>query len=931
MRHRILTVLPVLLIVVLLALPGSLFAQVWNFRNGFGTNLAGQERGLASAADAAGNVYVAGIYVGPINFGTGPLPANGANEGFVAKFSPAGVCLWAVGFSATSGNDVATAVAVDAAGTSVYVGGSFNGDITIAPLPTVTKTGITGFIAKLNAANGQGIWVNTIDGTGSETVQSLCLDGTGNVYASGTFPSGAIFGALGAKTANGGTSTDLFVAQLNPASGAFNWVSTGGALNQTDNGTGSGITYVAALNEIVLTGSYNSAAATYATTSPVSSFTIPNAGSLDICFLELNATTGAFVNAIGVGGTLQDDGVAVVYDPSTGDVMACGEYASATLQFGSNPVITNEGNLDSWYLRFNPATDAFVWSKGAGGSTSGADRAYDITTNGVGAIYVVGVFRGVFDIPTTLPAFTLTNNNTADDIFLARINAADGNGQLLAQGAGPAGNTVSNVGFTVTAGATGNIWVSGSYGNNITLAPLPVLPLVGTGGVGLADVLLAKYTDPAPLTATQSQTDVTCNVGCNGTATVTPSGGVAPYTYTWTPNVSTTGTAGGFCVGATPSVIVKDAIGNTVSKNYTITMPATSLATTNTTNTTFVVSASNTNIYDATCKLIATVVPNGASPVSGTVSARVWFEAGVPVYPAVTGTPYVARHYEIQPATGAATATARVTLYFTQAEFTAFNAAPKTTLDLPTGPGDAAGKANVRIGKYPGASNNPATGLPNTYTSGGKVVLDPVDADVVWNATLSRWEISINIVGFSGFFLQTSYALLPVTWVSVNGSLNHQGQPVISWKVEETDVASYSIEKSADGQAYTSIATINSKGDGKNEYSFQELQALSGKANYRIKQTDHNGRVTYSKVLLLKSDRKGWVTLYPNPVKKSATLNVTDKELLNTTARLYDGTGREVQRIQITQSVTTIHMDQLNAGVYTLKLKDGQTIRILKE
>ncbi|WP_315816238.1 T9SS type A sorting domain-containing protein [Paraflavitalea speifideaquila] len=639
-------------------------------------------------------------------------------------------------------------------------------------------------------------------------------------------------------------------------------------------------------------------------------------------FLKLNASTGAFTNAIGVGNTGLDDGVACVFDPSTQDIMAAGYYNSATLQFGTNTPLTNEGNFDAWYVRYNPATNLFVWSNGAGGSTGGSDRAYDITTNGTGAIFVVGTFRGVFDIPTNLPAFTLNNTNIADDIFLARINAADGNGQLLAQGAGPAGNTISNVGFSCTAGASGSIWIAGSYSNNITLAPLAPLAAVG----GTADILLARYNDPV-LTATQSQTDVTCNVGCNGTATVTPSGGVAPLTYTWVGSASTTGTASGLCVGATPSVTVKDAIGQTVSKNYTITMPATSLATANTTNTTFVVSASNNNIYDATCKLITTVVPNGANPVSGTVAARVWFEAGVPVF---GGTPYVARHYEIAPATGAATATGRITLYYTQAEFTAFNGAPNTPAKLPTGPGDAAGKANVRFTRYGGVSSNPATGLPATYAGAGTII-DPVDGDVVWNATLSRWEISFNAVGFSGFFMQSSFAVLPVSWVSVNGLLNQQGQPVISWKVQEQDVASYSIEKSIDGQPYTSIVTISSKGDGENEYSFQELQALSGKANYRIKQTDHNGRVTYSKVLLLKSDRKGWITLYPNPVKRTAILNVTDKELLNTVARLYDGTGREVQRIQITQSVTTIHMDQLNAGVYTLKLMNGQTMRILKE
>jgi len=920
MRSKILTVFPLLLMIVLTNLPGTLLAQQWGFRNGWGTATAGQERGLATASDAAGNVYVAGIYVGAINFGTGPLPATGALEGFAAKFNSAGVCQWAVGFAATAaGNDQATSITVDATGTNVYVGGFFNGDITIAPLPTVTKTGITGFIAKLNAATGAGVWINTIDGAGSEAVQSLCFDGTGNLYASGSFPTGASFGGGAPVSANGGTSNDLFVAKLNPASGAFTWVSTGGALSNTDNGTGSGIAYVSALDEIVLTGSYTSATATYG------SFSITNAGLQDICFVEVNASTGAFVNAIGVGGTLQDDGVALVYDPSTQDIMAAGEFASSSIQFGSNPALTNEGNLDSWYLRFNPATDVFVWSKGAGGSTGGADRAYDITTNGVGSIYVVGIFRGTLDISSTLPTISITNNNTADDIYLARIHAADGNGELLGHGAGIAGNTVSNIGYSVTAGATGSIWVTGSYGNTITFAPLPDLPLVSTA----ADIFLARYVDPGPLTATQSQTPATCLVGCNGTATVTPSGGVTPYTYVWTGSASTTATASGLCPGATLSVTVTDAIGYTVTKNYTIT-PASALASATTSNTTFVVSATNNNIYDASCNLIATVVPTPGNPVSGTLAARVWFEAGVPIYPAVTGRPYVARHYELMPATGAATATAKITLYFTQAEFTAFNAAPGSTANLPTGPGDAAGKANVRFSKFSGASNNPATGLPGTYTATSSIV-DPVDTDIIWNATLSRWEISFTTTGFSGFFLQTSNVILPVTWVSVNGSLNAQGKANISWKVQEQQVASYTIEKSLDGQPFVSLGDIISKGNGENEYSFQEAQSLTGKAAYRIKQTDINGRVTYSKALLLRSDRLGWVTLYPNPVKTTAVLNVTDKELLNTTALLYDGTGREIQRIQITQSVTTIHMDQFNAGVYTLKLKNGQTIRILKE
>jgi len=172
---------------------------------------------------------------------------------------------------------------------------------------------------------------------------------------------------------------------------------------------------------------------------------------------------------------------------------------------------------------------------------------------------------------------------------------------------------------------------------------------------------------------------------------------------------------------------------------------------------------------------------------------------------------------------------------------------------------------------------------------------------------------------------------LPLTWLSLNGVLNDAGKAVISWKVQEQQVAGYVVERSTDGVNYTAVGNLASQGDGEHSYQWEDATTLAGKVIYRVKQTDIDGRSTYSKVLHLQSNRRDWVSLYPNPVRNNATLNVTDKELINTTAVLYDGTGRVLQRILITQSVTTIYMDKYNRGVYTLRLKDGQSIRIVKE
>ncbi len=70
---------------------------------------------------------------------------------------------------------------------------------------------------------------------------------------------------------------------------------------------------------------------------------------------------------------------------------------------------------------------------------------------------------------------------------------------------------------------------------------------------------------------TSSQTNPVCNGG-TGSATVTASGGTAPYTYNWTPSGGTNATATGLAAG-TYTVTVTDAGGCTSTQVFTITQP----------------------------------------------------------------------------------------------------------------------------------------------------------------------------------------------------------------------------------------------------------------------------------------------------------------------------------------------------------------------
>ncbi|MBS1566456.1 MAG: VCBS repeat-containing protein, partial [Bacteroidetes bacterium] len=162
----------------------------------------------------------------------------------------------------------------------------------------------------------------------------------------------------------------------------------------------------------------------------------------------------------------------------------------------------------------------------------------------------------------------------------------------------------------------------------------------------------------------------------------------------------------------------------------------------------------------------AAVKPSGASPVTGPVSNTVTLDSTVQT---LNGSPYVQRHYDIIPSNNPTTATATVTLYFTQQDFDNYNAAPGHGADLPKNATDAAGKANLRVYQYHGFSVN---GQPGSY-GGTAVEINPDDNNIVWNATAGWWEVTFDVNGFSGFFVASqgfNYNQVPAPVIKATGA-----------------------------------------------------------------------------------------------------------------------------------------------------------------
>jgi gliding motility-associated-like protein len=113
-----------------------------------------------------------------------------------------------------------------------------------------------------------------------------------------------------------------------------------------------------------------------------------------------------------------------------------------------------------------------------------------------------------------------------------------------------------------------------------------IAPYIGTGNFtvsagthvytitdlnGCSNTTSITVSEPSLLTFSTASTNVTCNGIANGTASITASGGVAPYTYLWSNN-STTSSISNLIPG-TYTVVVTDANGCTVNTSITITEP----------------------------------------------------------------------------------------------------------------------------------------------------------------------------------------------------------------------------------------------------------------------------------------------------------------------------------------------------------------------
>ena len=135
----------------------------------------------------------------------------------------------------------------------------------------------------------------------------------------------------------------------------------------------------------------------------------------------------------------------------------------------------------------------------------------------------------------------------------------------------------------------------------------------------------------------------------------------------------------------------------------------------------------------------------------------------------------------------------------------------------------------------------------------------------------------------------------------------------LSWVAQlQSNFKNYEVQTSTDGLHFENVATISGKGEGTDQkFSYQDLNAKQGNNFYRLKMTDADGKIAYSKIVSLNSTcNRNVVLTYPNPVHGILTVNIPGSPNGLTVARLYSSSGKLVYSGTLQNGVNSIDMSK---------------------
>lgn len=219
----------------------------------------------------------------------------------------------------------------------------------------------------------------------------------------------------------------------------------------------------------------------------------------------------------------------------------------------------------------------------------------------------------------------------------------------------------------------------------------------------------------------------------------------------------------------------------------------------------------------------------------------------------------------------------------------------------------------------------PVKGGQGTTTSKSSVWRSESDCATATVATMNLQTINIEIEGegISARTVSFPYAtILPVKMVSFSAEQDQQ-KVKLNWATAtEINNDFFTVERSSDGNLWNEIKKVKGAGNSTElrSYTSYDENAVAGTFHYRIKQTDFDGKTSYSEIRTIRNTGTKSLSLFPVP-NAGNTINITGvKEYNKNELTLLNAAGNII--FATTLSTSSVELPSLATGVYFIRIKD---------
>jgi hypothetical protein len=207
-------------------------------------------------------------------------------------------------------------------------------------------------------------------------------------------------------------------------------------------------------------------------------------------------------------------------------------------------------------------------------------------------------------------------------------------------------------------------------------------------------------------------------------------------------------------------------------------------------------------------------------------------------------------------------------------------------------------------------------------TLAGSVVGSPgINAGVFTNPQVNRTGLlatTLTNTFFLGSINSTS-SPLPITLISFSATPEN-GQVKIDWvTAAEVNNDHFTIQRNHNSISWEDIINITGSGNTSTDsrYRTYDPNPYPGVSYYRLKQTDMDGRKSYSMIRQVNFDSAGSVSIYPNPATDHIKVTGSGKMIIT----VYNNSGQLINvPIQITPDFNLLNVAGLQTGIYFIHI-----------